>query len=48
MKVYYNFTKKHEALKGRTPAEASMIEIDGKNKWKTIIQNASLYKENSI
>ena len=48
MKVYYNFTKKHEALKGRTPAEASMIEIDGKNKWKTIIQNASLHKENSI
>ncbi len=48
MKVYYNFTKKHEALQGRTPAEASMVEIDGKNKWKTIIQNASLHKENSI
>jgi len=48
MRVYYNFTKKHGALKGKTPAEASMIEIDGKNKWKTIIQNASLYKENSI
>ena len=44
MRVYYNFTKKHGALKGRTPAEASMIEIDGKNKWKTIIQNASLNK----
>jgi len=42
MRVYYNFTKKHGALKGKTP------EIDGKNKWKTIIQNASLYKENSI
>lgn len=40
--------KIHQALQGRTPAEASMIEIDGKNKWKTIIQNASLYKENSI
>jgi len=48
LRVYYNFTKKHEALKGKTPAEASMIEIEGKNKWKTIIQNASLYKENSI
>ena len=44
MRVYYNFTKKHEALKGRTPAQASMIEIDGKNKWRTIIQNASLSK----
>ena len=48
LRVYYNFTKKHEALQGRTPAEASLIEIDGKNKWKTIIQNASLHKENSI
>ena len=48
MRVYYNFTKKHSALKGKTPAQVSMIEIDGKNKWKTIIQNASLYKENSI
>ena len=45
LRVYYNFTKKHEALNGRTPAEASLIEIDGKNKWKTIIQNASLNKD---
>lgn len=44
MKVYYNFTKKHGALKGKTPAQEALIEIDGKNKWKTIIQNASLNK----
>ncbi len=44
MKVYYNFTKKHGALNGQTPAQASMIEVDGVNKWKTIIQNASLNK----
>ena len=44
MRVYYNFTKKHGALNGKTPAQASMIEVDGKNKWKTIIQNASLSK----
>ena len=44
MRVYYNFTKKHGALKGQTPAQASMIEVDGKDKWKTIIQNASLSK----
>ena len=44
MRVYYNFTKKHGALNGRTPAQASLIEVDGKNKWKTIIQNASLNK----
>ncbi len=45
MRVYYNYTKKHGALKGQTPAEASMIEVDGINKWKTIIQNASLSKD---
>ena len=42
MRVYYNYTKKHGSLKGKTPAEASMIEVDGKNKWKTIISNAAL------
>jgi transposase-like protein len=46
MKAYYNFTKKHGALKDKTPAETAMILVDGKNKWKTIIQNASLYKQN--
>ena len=45
MRVYYNFTKKHSALNGKTPAQASLIEIDGKNKWKTIIQNASMSKD---
>ena len=44
MRVYYSFTKKHEALNSKTPAQASMIEVDGKNKWKTIVQNASLNK----
>ena len=48
MRVYYNFTKKHGSLNGITPAQASLIEVDGKNKWKTIIQNASLYRENSV
>jgi len=30
------------ALNGETPAEACGIEIIGKNKWKILIQNASL------
>ncbi len=47
MKAYYNFTKKHGSLKGKTPAEQAMIEVDGKNKWITLIQNTSLHKENS-
>jgi hypothetical protein len=46
LKAYYNYTKKHGALKDKTPAEIAMILVDGKNKWKTIIQNASLYKMN--
>lgn len=46
MKAYYNFTKKHGALKGKAPSEAALIEVNGKNRWKTIIQNASLYKQN--
>jgi hypothetical protein len=29
------------ALDGKTPAEASGIKIEGKNKWLTVIQNAS-------
>jgi len=48
MKVYYNFTKKHGALKGKNPSEEALIKVDGKNRWKTIIENASLYNENSI
>ena len=30
LKAYYNFTKKHSALRGRTPAQISLIEVDGK------------------
>ena len=47
MRVYYNYTKKHGALKGMTPTEASLIRIGGTNRWKTIIQNASLNKANA-
>ena len=28
--------------------ESDMVKVGGKNKWKTIIQNASCYKENVI
>ncbi len=45
MRVYYNFTKKHGALDGQTPAESAMVGVDGTNKWKTIIQNAGLSKD---
>ena len=44
MRVYYNFTKKHGTLNGMTPVQASLIGVDGKNRRKTIIQNAPLSK----
>ncbi|MDP2844531.1 MAG: hypothetical protein Q8N79_00460, partial [Candidatus Methanoperedens sp.] len=41
MQIYHNFMRPHEALKGKTPAEACGIEVVGENKWITLIQNAS-------
>ena len=38
--LYHNFIREHQAI-GKTPAEACGIKVEGKNKWKTIIQNAS-------
>jgi len=39
--IYHNYLRPHEALNGKTPAEACGIEVKGENKWITIIQNAS-------
>jgi len=41
MRIYYNFTRPHQGLKGKTPAETCGITIRGNNKWITLIQNAS-------
>lgn len=38
--VYYNFTKKHSGIENKTPASEVGIEVEGLNKWKTLIQNA--------
>jgi len=40
-RIYYNFIKPHQALNGKTSAKKVGIEIKGKNKWKTIVQNIS-------
>ena len=40
--IFHNYIREHEGLKGKTPAEACGIEIKGKNKWTTLIQNASI------
>jgi len=39
--LFHNYVREHEALNGKTPAEACGIEIEGKDKWMTLIQNAS-------
>jgi transposase-like protein len=39
--LFHNYIRPHEALGGRTPSEACGIKIEGKNKWVTLIQNAS-------
>ena len=41
-KLYHNYIRPHMALDGKTPAEVCGIEIQGQDKWKTIIQRASL------
>jgi len=41
MRIYNNFIRPHMALNGKTPAEACGITVEGKNKWITLIQNAS-------
>jgi putative transposase len=39
--LFHNYIRPHEGLGGKTPSEACGIAIQGKNKWKTLIQNAS-------
>ena len=45
--IYHNYIRPHEALKGKTHSEACGITIEGQNKWKTLIQNASSKKKDS-
>jgi hypothetical protein len=39
--MFHNYIRPHEALKGKTPAEVAGIQIQGENKWKTLIENAT-------
>jgi putative transposase len=39
--IYHNFIRPHEALEGKTPADACGIDVQGENKWITLIQNAN-------
>jgi hypothetical protein len=39
--LFHNYIRGHEGLDGKTPAEACGVKVEGSNKWKTIIENAS-------
>ncbi|MGA8858120.1 MAG: transposase, partial [Candidatus Bathyarchaeia archaeon] len=39
--IYHNYVRPHMGLDGKTPAEVAGIEVKGKDKWLTLIQNAS-------
>jgi putative transposase len=41
IQIFHNYIRPHESLDGKTPAEACGITVEGKNKWLTLIQNAS-------
>lgn len=38
--IYHNYVRPHMALSGKTPAEVCGIEVQGKDKWFTLIQNS--------
>jgi len=40
--IFHNYIRPHEGLKGKTPAQACSIEVEGENKWITLIQNAKI------
>jgi hypothetical protein len=39
--IFHNYIRSHEGLDGKTPNEACGIEVNGENKWITLIQNAT-------
>ena len=39
--LYYNYIRPHSGIGGKTPAEAAGITIRGRDKWRTLIQNAA-------
>jgi len=39
--LFHNYIRPHQGLEGKTPSDKAGIKIEGDNKWKTIIENAS-------
>lgn len=45
IQLYHNYLRPHSSLNNDTPSNRSGIKIEGKNKWTTIIQNATKNKK---
>ena len=41
LQIYHNYVRPHMGLEGKTPADLAGIDVRGKDKWLTLIQNAS-------
>lgn len=39
--LYHNFIREHSRIDNKTLAEMCGIKVEGKNIWKTLIQNAN-------
>jgi len=39
--IFHNYIRPHMGINGKTPAELAGIKVKGKDKWLTLIQNAS-------
>ena len=42
IRLYHNYVRPHMSLDGQTPADRAGIIVKGNDKWKTLIENASL------
>jgi hypothetical protein len=41
LQIYHNHIRPRMALEGKTPAEVARINVEGSDKWMTLIQNAN-------
>ena len=44
-RIYYSFTRPHQALEGKTPAEVAGLDLGlGENKWLSLIKQSVLHR----